>query len=400
MENRSEARGAVDLEQEAGDLRRRLVRLIADGRKSELGADMLSLDPSVYTDPDRFEAERREIFAREPMLVGLSDELREPGDRILFDLAGPPVLVIRGRDGVLRAFLNMCTHRGARLVSDCEPTKRLLCPFHGWAYDLDGRLAGLPLTRAFEGLDEKKRGLVRVPVAEWNGMVFVRARPGEEALELEGFLGPIAPLFAALDFGSLRRVRSSRIEARCNWKLALDMGRETYHVPVVHRKSLARNLEAHVTVFDRYGLHNRFAGADRGLAGLVGKPESEWPECDYQAVHYLFPNTTLSFTHAVDGETPIMTMSRVYPGGSVGRSVTELSIHARGERSEAADAAIGAIHDAVVEIVRGEDYAVAESVWRSIEHGRPGIPFVLGRNELLVQQTHRLVADRIGMPLP
>jgi phenylpropionate dioxygenase-like ring-hydroxylating dioxygenase large terminal subunit len=397
----SEAMGParVDLKAEWRDMQRRLVDLIRGDDKSDFGDEVLELDPRVYTDPERFEAERQKIFMEQPMLVALAGELSEPGDRVLFDAAGPPILVVRGEDGVLRAFLNMCTHRGAKLVSNCDRTKRLLCPFHGWTFDLEGRVANIPLSRGFEGLDVDARGLVRVPVAEWKGMVFVRARPGEEELDVERFLGSIGPLLDALELGTLRRVCTDRLEVQSNWKLALDMGRENYHVPVVHKDSLALNLYPHVTIFDCYGPHSRFSGASRDFADLAEKPESEWPPMNYQAVHYLFPNTTLSFTHAIDGETPVVTMSRVFPGSSVGEAMTLMATYRRGEAESVADEQLQAMHAAVVAIVGTEDYGVAHKVWESIEHGEPGIPFVLGRNELLVQRYHQEIAKRIGMPL-
>jgi len=392
----------VDLSSEWQAMRRRIVSLIESGELSDYGEEVMELDPSVYTDLERFEAERREIFREQPLLVALSGELSKPGDRLLFDAAGPSILVVRGEDGILRAFLNMCTHRGARLVSTCDDRKRLMCPFHGWVFDLEGKLKSVPLSQAFEGLDRETRGLVRVPVAERHGMVFVRARPGNDPLDLDDHLGTIGTLLKALDLGSLRCVQVDRLEARCNWKLALDMGRENYHVPVVHRESLARNLYPHVTIFDCYGPHSRFAGAGRDFADFIKKPESEWPDMNYQAVHYLFPNTTLSFTHSLDGETPVVFMSRVFPGASIGEAVTLLATYqlGRGQAGGAVDAQTRAMHDAVVGIVEGEDYAIAEAVWKSLEHGVPDMRFVLGRNELLVQRYHREIADRIAMSIP
>ncbi len=384
-------------------MQRRIVHLLEGDQKSDFADEILELDPRVYTDPKRFEAERKKIFLEGPMLVGLSGELSEPGDRILFDAAGPPILVIRGEDGALRAFLNMCTHRGARLVSNCDPAKQLLCPFHGWVFDLEGRLASMPLKHAFEGMGDEARGLIRVPVAERHGMVFVRVRPlegGGEELDLEDFLGPIGPLLDALQLDTLRLIRADRIEAHTNWKLALDMGREVYHVPAVHKNTIAANLYPHVAIFDCYGTHSRFSGGSKDFAALVGKPEAEWPAMNYQAVHYLFPNTTLSFTHSFDTETPVVTMSRIFPGESIGEAVTLLATYRRGEAKHVADEQISAMHEAVVGIVGTEDYDVAHTVWKSIEHGSPGIPFLLGRNELLVQRYHREIADRIGMPLP
>jgi nitrite reductase/ring-hydroxylating ferredoxin subunit len=405
----------IDLQQEWKGLQNRLVDLIRSENKSDLGDEVMELDPRVYTDTSRFAAERSRIFGEEPLLVALSGELSTPGDRVLFDEAGPPVLVVRGEDGRLRAFLNMCTHRGARLVSSCDPARRLLCPFHGWTFDLEGRVVSIPLAQAFEGVDRAGRALVRIPVAERHGMVFVRPRPvepaasgmpaesgapGEEEIDLIEFLGPIGPLLEALELGSLRRIQADRLEVRANWKLALDMGRENYHVPAVHKSTLSPNLYPHVTAFDVYGPHSRFSGASRDFANLLGKPESEWPAMSYQAVHYLFPNTTLSFTHAVDGRTPVVTMSRVFPGEAIGQAVTLIATYRRGAADDAADAQVRAMHEAVVQIVGSEDYGVARKVWQSLEHGAPALPFVLGRNELLVQRYHRELATRIGMPLP
>jgi len=392
----------VDLDEEWRSMQQRLIELIQGDAKSDFGDEVLLLDPSVYTDPNRFDAERQKIFKEQPMLVGLSSELSEPGDRVLFDEAGLPILVIRGEDGVLRAFLNTCTHRGARLVSNTNRTGRLLCPFHGWAFDLEGRVAGVPLARGFEGLDLDTRCLVRVPVSEWKGLVFVRARRGDDELDIEQFLGPIAPLLEALELDTLRRVSSDRLEVQSNWKLALDMGRENYHVPVVHKDSLALNLYPQVTIFDCYGPHSRFSGATRDFAELAleSRSESEWPPMKYQAVHYLFPNTTLSFTHAVDGKTPVVTMSRVFPGETIGETVTLMATYKRGGADEPPDEELEAMHTAVVEIVGTEDYGVAREVWRNIERNAPGFSFVLGRNELLVQKYHQEIAERIGMPLP
>jgi nitrite reductase/ring-hydroxylating ferredoxin subunit len=401
MQGRGESSVApvVNLQHEWRSMQRRIVDLIRGDIKSDLAEQVLELDPSVYTDPRRLEAERLELFTKEPLLVALSGELAKPGDRVLFDGAGPPILILRGEDKVLRAFLNRCSHRGARLVSECDQSKRLVCPFHGWTFDLSGRLSGIPLPNAFEGMDQDARHLVRVPVAEWQGMVFVVPAPGEATLDVETHLGSIGPLLAALELGSLRCIRADQLEVHANWKLALDLGRENYHVPVVHRDSLARNLYPHITIFDCYGPHSRFSGAGLDFAGLVDTAEADWPEMSYQGVHHVFPNTTLSFTHAFDRETPVVTMSRVFPGANVGEATALIATYSRDRGNRGADEQIAKMHEGILAIVGGEDYGVARKVWQSIRYGPPGINFVLGKNELLVQRHHREIAKRIGMPL-
>lgn len=378
-------------------MQRRIVAHLK-ARTSDLAEDVLAVPAQVYSDPARCEAERRALFLEQPLLAGFSGEVPEPGDRLLFDAAGPPLLIVRGRDRSLRAFLNLCTHRGSRLVSGCERTPRLTCPFHAWSFDLEGQLAGTPVPGAFEGVDREARQLVRVPVAEWSGMIFVRAKPGGAEIDVEAFLGPMAPLLRALELGALQRVKADELRLPSNWKLALDTFCETYHVPALHRSSLARNLYAYVELFDHYGRHHRYSGPGLDFAALVGKPEAEWPELHYQAVHYLFPNTTVAFTHGLDGRTPVVAVFRLFPGASVGETITLASTYRRSDAPGVSDAEIAAMHDSVLAIVSQEDYRVVRQAWQGIVHAPAGFRFVFGRSEALPQAYHRDIAEAIGMP--
>lgn len=381
-------------------MQRRLVGHLQGEKTSDLARSVTTLDARVYTDPERFEAERRDLFGRQPLLAGFSGDIPAPGDRILFDAAGPPILVVRARDGQLRAFLNLCTHRGSRIVRDPAPSRHLVCPHHGFCFDLDGAFVGAPLPEALKGVDRRELGLVQVPVAEWNGMVFVRAQPGGDPIDVPGFLGPLATLVEALDLGSLVPVKSSTLPVAANWKMALDTFCETYHVPALHRDSLSVNLIPYVVLFDHYGRHHRYSGPGLDFEPLADRPESEWPEMSYQAVHYLFPNTTFAFTHALDGSTPVVAMFRLFPGPCVGEALTLATTYRRAEAGDASDGALAALHDTVEAIVVDEDYRVAGESWRSIAHAPPGFRCVFGRSEPLLQRYHADIADAIGMPLP
>ena len=152
---------------------RRMVAHVAAGGTTDFAAEPLENDPAVYSDPVRAELEKREIFLKQPLVAGLSSDVPGPGDSLLFEEVGQTIVIVRGKDGLLRGFLNMCAHRGAKLVradSDgrCERRSRLTCPFHAWTYDLDGTLVAIPGTQGFEGIDMCRRNLVPVPVAEWN----------------------------------------------------------------------------------------------------------------------------------------------------------------------------------------------------------------------------------------
>jgi phenylpropionate dioxygenase-like ring-hydroxylating dioxygenase large terminal subunit len=389
----------LDMREEWRSMQRRLVDHVREPRSSDLVGEPSRVPASFYTDPARFAAERETVFREQPLLAGFSGDLPEPGDRMLFDAAGPPVLIVRGTDRVVRAFLNLCPHRGSRLVETCERTRKLTCPFHGWTFGLDGRLAGLPLAAAFEGLDRDTIRLVALPVQEWRGMIFVRTTPGEP-LDVEDFLGEMAPLLSALELDRLEPVRADRFEEETNWKIALDTFCETYHVPALHRDSLNTNLISYVAIFDRYGRHHRYSGPGEDFLALVDKPEADWPTDGYQAVHYLFPNTTLAYTHAFDGRTPVVSMFRIFPGASPGHSVTLGATYRRSDAPDPSDELISQMHDIVLDVVRNEDYRVARGSWKSLSHAPPGFELVTGRTEPILRQYHRDLAEASRMPLP
>ena len=377
------------LREEWRSMQRRIVAHLEHGKRMDFAEATRQVDASSYTDPQRFEVEQRAIFRSQPLLAGFSGEVAQKGDQLLFDAAGVSALILRAGDGTLRAYLNLCPHRGARLVERCARVPRITCPFHGWSFDLEGKLAGAPLPEAFDPEDLAERRLFRLPVAEWKGMIFVRLEAGGAEIDVEGFLGPIAPVLAALDFEGLAPVKSERVDLPANWKLALDTFAETYHVPALHRDSLATTLYPYVEINDHYGLHHRYCGPGLDFAPCVGKPESEWPEIPYQAVHLLFPNTVITFTHALDGATPVTLLFRVLPGASVGESITIASTYRRAATGGASEEEIAALHDAVLDVVRNEDYRTLRESWQGILHAPPGFRFLLGRGEEILQCFHR-----------
>ena len=389
----------IDMQREWRAMQRRLVDHVREPRTSDLSGEPTRVPASFYTDPVRFAAERDRVFREQPLLAGFSGDVPAPGDRMLFDEAGPPILIVRDMEGDVRAFLNLCPHRGARVAEDCERARMITCPFHGWSFGLDGRLAGMPLPSAFEGMDREEVELVALPAAEWKGMIFVRAQPGPP-IDVPAFLGPIAELVEALELDRLEPIRADLFEEATNWKIALDTFCETYHVPALHRESLNQNLISYVAIFDHYGQHHRYSGPGEDFLALVDQPESAWPEDGYQAVHYLFPNTTFAYTHAFDGRTPVVSMFRVFPGEDVGRAVTLGSTYRRSDAPDPSDETISEMHDIVLDIVRNEDYRVARQSWRSLLHAPADFALTTGRTEPILRHYHRDLAKASGLPLP
>jgi phenylpropionate dioxygenase-like ring-hydroxylating dioxygenase large terminal subunit len=379
----------------ARDIQRRLMHHVDKGTTD--GSDAaIAIDASVYTDPRWLAAEKEALFADMPVLAALSCDLPEPGDRLLFDEAGPPILIVRDSSRAVRAYLNICPHRAARLVNECIPAKRLTCPFHGWTFDLEGRLTGQPRAAAFENVPRSELGLVPVPVAEWEGLIFVRAGGGEP-IDVASHLGDFAPEIARLELARAQRVKGSRLDARANWKYVLDTFGEGYHVRILHPGTVGRFVVADTVTYDGAGPHHRMSFANKAMLDFTAKPEEQWPEPELRVIYLLFPNTLIQSTPLGGGRNHIV--YRIFPGQHPGESLTWLESYRSGVASdETAEPWIDA-HDFQVQVVGGEDYPMAETAQRSLENGPAGQRLVFGKNELSLQCFHRRVAAAIGPAL-
>jgi carnitine monooxygenase subunit len=380
-------------------LARRVVEHIRNGTSDLADTPMVNL-ATVYTDPARHARELEVLFRRTPQLVCLSSELKEPGAFRTFDETGVPILVTRGADGRAQAFLNICPHRGARLVrEDSGKAKRFTCWFHGWTYANDGKLIAAPEAERFCGGMDEREHLRTLACEERHGMIFVMPTPGL-ALDLDAHLGTFAPVLEGLRLEATEWVKSDVLPVASNWKYALDTYGEGYHFAALHKATLAPYFRNDITVYDRFAPHHRVSFAEKGWSELVGKPESEWgirPEP--AGIHYLFPNVVL-FAGSVSPGKSYLTIFRHYPGESPGETKTHKAIYAFGGiRSGEHRAEVEAAFDATAHVVRTEDYVTAAEGWRNLTFLPEGATVVYGRQEIALQFQHRAIAQAIGMPL-
>lgn len=191
--------------------------------------------PSLwYFDAELYAAECRSIFGGTWQVAGRVDQVAEPGSFVTAELAGEPILVVRGTDGVLRAFFNVCRHRAACVVNEpAGGTTRLRCRYHGWTYDLAGQLIGTPEFDGVANFRREDNGLVPVYVETWGPFVWVHL--GSNPPPLGEFLAPLPEQSSNLGLDKLRFVERREYELACNWKVFVDNYLDGgYHVNTVH----------------------------------------------------------------------------------------------------------------------------------------------------------------------
>lgn len=189
----------------------------------------------MYTSPEVFALETERLFLKEWLVVGRAEEIAAPGDYLTFDIVDEPIVVTRGRDGGLHAFSNVCRHRGARVVEGRGNARAFSCPYHGWTYDIAGKLVRTTFTDDVEGFDFDDCRLARAGVGEWGGWLFVNF--DADAAPLAEHVAPYRERLGHFRQEDCRLGGRLDLEAEANWKLIAENLIDVYHFHVLHAAS-------------------------------------------------------------------------------------------------------------------------------------------------------------------
>jgi len=332
----------------------------------------------AFVCPDRHVRERSVLFYETPQPVAFAGEIAEPGSYLALDVLDVPVLLTRCKSGELRAFLNICSHRGARVADGCGESGSLVCHFHGWSYSHSGELLGRPQDDRFETRRESL-GLQRLPVSENYGIVVVGLRQGISQHVVDTALDDIGDELASYGLDRYRPVHRKQYPVAANWKLVTDLSLESYHFPTLHRDSVAAILTHHAVV-DIMGRHTRWAFPLKSIELLRDIDEADWPEAiEGSCTYTLFPGVMI-IVNATGAQ-----MIRAEPGANATTSrVDYVGVRAEGVESDAALQAYNFGGD----VFENEDLPVAVQCQQGIEAG--GRDLLFGRNEPLLQYWHSL----------
>jgi choline monooxygenase len=224
--------------------------------------------------------EGRAVFSKTWQLVGRVEQVEGPGHFVTANVAGEPIVVVRGNDGALRGFYNVCRHHAAAVVTEpCGQASILHCPYHGWNYGLDGSLKGMPEFDGVKNFDRQKNGLVPVKAETWEKFVFVNLDP--KAVPLREFLGGLVKRIAPLGVSKLHHFDRRVYDIHCNWKVFVDNYLDGgYHVPHLHKglNSVLDYKEYTIENEDRYCLQSSpmVASGDDAATGATRKGDRAW----------------------------------------------------------------------------------------------------------------------------
>jgi choline monooxygenase len=337
-----------------------------------------------YTEPSTLAAEREKIFARTWQLVGREGQVASPGSYFTAEVAGEPLLLVRGGDGRLRALSNVCRHRAGPVAKGEGSCGGFRCGYHGWSYALDGRLANTP---EFDGVEDFDRGSVRLPefrVETWLGLVFVNLDAASPSLGES--LGGLPEALAGRGLEEMRLAARKEWSLDCNWKTYVDNYLEGYHIPIVH-PGLMKELDYARYETETSGSwsvqHSPITSRDDGR--LRRDPAAEESDALY---YWIFPNLMLNVypdNFSTNLVVPI----------SLARTLTVFEWFFRDpERSDVAET----VRQTVLfsDEVQREDVAICEAVQKGLESRTYDVGRFSVRRESGVHHFHRLYSEALG----
>ncbi|TZG26038.1 aromatic ring-hydroxylating oxygenase subunit alpha [Sphingomonas montanisoli] len=349
----------------------------------------VELDIGRFTDPVRFEKEKQELFLNRTQLLAFSADVPEAGSYYATEVAGRPILIVRGKDEKVRAFLNACRHRGVQLAEGCGKARAFVCPYHAWTFGLDGALVGVPGRVAFDDLLEH-RDLIELQCVETIGFILVNPNPAAPPIDADEFFGPMKDHLAGYHYENLHLVSEFKTVARINWKHAVDGGVEGYHVPYLHPETVGPMTLPQFLHLD-WGLHHTLVTTGPDIVKLKDIPEEEWPEHPYfSCSNSVFPNSVVIAGEAVG------IFQRSDPADEPGKCNYIFRVYGWGKNpTPAQEAKDKYIADMLFKVAMDEDMKVQSNSQIMMENGAvPSI--ILGRREQNVLRMHKNYDRLIG----
>ena len=361
----------------------------------ELTQEIVEIPAKYYYDQDRWNSEIEKVFKRLPLVLGVSSELKRPGDYKALEVVGMPVIINRNSEGKLNAFLNICRHRGSSLVENGHGnSSHFRCPYHGWAYSDDGELIGISDNENFGDLDKECNGLIKLPIEERAGIIWVNLDHKTE-LSMDSFLSGYDEMLAHFKFEDWY-IFDTRTLKGPNWKVAYDGYLDLYHLPVLHSETFGTEI-SNKAMFYAWGPHQRVISPSR----LSSQDDFDGEGIDYSespikevptavlmtGVWTIFPHVSIA---SFNGGGRSVLLSQLLPGASPEESYTVQYYLMEKKPNQQQRKEAKEQFDFLKYVVKEEDYATGLKLQKGLKTGK--LESVLfGRNESGGQAFHEWV---------
>jgi len=367
--------------------------LIVKTKEGDLGIieECGEIETKIYHCDDVLKEEQENVFRDSAFIVGHETMLKQSGDHMAFDHLGQPIILTRAKDGKIRAFLNACRHRGVRLVDGQEVKRRpsMVCPYHNWAYGMDGKLIAVPLEESFPNLDKSCRSLKSLPCEVRHGFIWVNPNP-EGELDLDSHLGDINQDLEAFGIENEVFFKQSLKRKKTNWKLIIDAFLDGYHVKRLHKNTVGPFFIDCAAVTKGCGVHIRSVVGRNELAEAFELEREKWDYRHHCTFAYLiFPNTILIF------HPDYSSILSVYPVAPDETLVSHICLTPHEPKDEAElahyERAFNIIENGVFE---AEDFFVCEQAQKGMLTGANDT-FLVGGHEAGLQVFHDILKQQL-----
>src|SRR6266705_3711419 len=331
-----------------------------------------------YVDDRIAELEAKTVFGKTWQMVGRVEQVEKPGQFVTTNVAGEPIVVVRGKDGLLRGFFNVCRHHAAAVLTEpCGQASILHCPYQGWNYGLDGSLKGMPEFEGVKNFERQQNGLVPVKADTWEKFVFINLDP--KAAPLKDFLGGLVRRVSPLEVAKLHYFESRMYDIHCNWKVFVDNYLDGgYHVPHLHKglNSILTYKEYTIENFERFCLQSSPIDAAGGEAMTAAVRKG-------QALYYwLYPNLMLNWYEGYLDTNLVVPLA-----------INKMKVVFEFYFADVSDAAAGRNKQSmdVSERIQDEDHNICESVQKGLSSRAYGAGRLSVRREAGEQLFHQLL---------
>ena len=343
-----------------------------------------------YIDPKTDLKEKKLFFTNSPVCIGIASEIPNKGDWFTVQLINTPLLIVRKNSNDIVAYLNICSHRGAK-IAKCSGKNAysLKCPYHSWVYNLEGKLIGRPREKAFDKITRDKCNLKEIKIQNYNGFLWLTLNSQAEQ-KYKKHIKDLKSLLNNYNLNNYYYYQNKKMYRKINWKLAVDTFLEIYHIDSLHYKTLSPIIMSDLAIFDSFGPHLRIIGT---RTSVLDKKNSLNTDKGFNKhtlkLCVLFPNTILV------GHHEHVEVWHILPGNKVNESEISLSLFSKEKiNTESAKKHWKNNFSLAVNVVEKEDFPLGEDIQKGF-YADPDRKLIFGKNEPGLQHFHKSIKSAL-----